>query len=219
MTAQPLQRFSFETVFDAQGDVAFAPARPKRTYTADEVERIRTEAFSAGEASTTALAETAAANALAEIAQATSLALHALAKVAHEHRAGSAELALAAGRKIADAALERFPEAPAAAALQQLAREIEATPRLLVHTRAELAERMQKTLNETAEACGLPGQIVVKPDVEMPMAAFVLDWGDGRARFDPEEAAARVAAALETALAAEGLHAEPLIPLNEAPHG
>ena len=52
----------------------------------------------------------------------------------------------------------------------------------------------------------------------LPMAAFVLDWGDGRAAFDPEQAAARVAEALSTALAAEGLHAEPLIP-GGAPAG
>ncbi|HWU15972.1 MAG TPA: flagellar assembly protein FliH, partial [Caulobacter sp.] len=46
----------------------------------------------------------------------------------------------------------------------------------------------------------------------MPTAAFVLDWGDGRAAFNPDDAAARVTQALEAAIAAEGLHAEPLAP-------
>ena len=57
----------------------------------------------------------------------------------------------------------------------------------------------------------------------LPLAAFTLDWGEGRAAFDPEAAAARVAAALDEALAAEGLHAEPLLPTPdhnfEADHG
>ena len=55
--------------------------------------------------------------------------------------------------------------------------------------------------------------------LDLTLAAFVLDWGDGRADFDPAAAADRVAQALHTALAAEGLHAEPLISANEADHG
>src|SRR4051794_22530827 len=126
------QKFSFDTVFDGAGDVAFAPVRTKRHYTADEVETIREEAFAAGEKSTAAMAEVEAAHALSEIAQACGHALTALAHVAHEHRTSSAGLALAVGRKIADAALERFPDAPIDAALKELARELEAAPRLMV---------------------------------------------------------------------------------------
>ena len=46
----------------------------------------------------------------------------------------------------------------------------------------------------------------------MGHAAFTLDFGDGQAAFDPAAAAERVADTLRAALAAEGLHAEPLIP-------
>ncbi len=53
----------------------------------------------------------------------------------------------------------------------------------------------------------------------MPLAAFVLDWGDGSAAYDPIQASARVAQALEEALAAEGFHAESLSHPNEADHG
>ena len=66
------------------------------------------------------------------------------------------------------------------------------------------------------------GQIVARADPDLPRAAFTLDWGDGRAAFDPEAAAARVAAALDAALAAEGLHGEalPLTTLElESDHG
>ena len=213
------QKFSFDTVFDGVGVVAFTPTRPKRHYTADEVEVIRAEAFAAGEASTTAMAEVEAGHALSQIAAACSDAFAALAHVAHEHRTSSAGLALAVGRKIADAALERFPDAPIDAALKELARELEAAPRLMVRVAPHLVERLQGVLEETAQACGFAGAIQVKGDTALPLAAFVLDWGDGRASFDPEQAAQRVAAALTTALAAEGLHAEPLITNSEPDHG
>jgi flagellar assembly protein FliH len=77
-----------------------------------------------------------------------------------------------------------------------------------------MVERLQAALDKTAQAIGFPGQILVKTDPALSPAAFVLDWGDGRASFDPIEASDRVANALHTALAAEGLHAEPLLPSN-----
>jgi flagellar assembly protein FliH len=214
-----MRKFTFDTVFDGDGGVAAAPARPKRAYTPDEVEIIRADAHAEGERSAVARAEEVQGQALSEIARATKAALGALAHVAHEHRTACSELALASARIIAGAALTRFPEAPAQAALASLAREIEATARLSVRGAPEQVERLQAALDETARAVGFPGQIVVTGDPLVPPAAFVLDWGDGRAAFDPEGAAERVAEALSTALAAEGLHAEPLISASEADHG
>ena len=69
---------------------------------------------------------------------------------------------------------------------------------------------------DLGHAVGYPGQILVKASSSMGPASFIYDWGDGRAAFDPEAAAGRVAEALHTALAAEGLHAEPLLPPERA---
>ncbi len=166
-----------------------------------------------------AIAEQAQAFALQQIAATAQGALGGLAMVAHEHRAGSARLALAAARKIADAALDRFPEAPIAAALDSLAREVEAVPRLVARCAEDQAEAVQAALESAAQSAGYPGQIVVRADPNLPLAAFVLDWGDGSAAFDPNAASARVSQALEEALAAEGFHAESLSHPNEADHG
>jgi flagellar assembly protein FliH len=154
--------------------------------------------------------EAETARALSDLAEAARTALPTLAAAAHQHRIGSAELALACARQIADAACERFPEAPLQAALAALAREVEATPRLTLRAPAALLERLRAALTETAEAIGYPGQIIARAEPSLAPAAFVLDWGDGSAAFDPQGAATRVAEALEGALAAEGLHAEAL---------
>jgi flagellar assembly protein FliH len=137
--------------------------------------------------------------------------------VAHEHRGGSAELALTAARKVADAALERFPHAPVEAAIQALSREVDAAPRLVVRCVAADPARLEADLARAAEAAGYPGQVSVKAEPGPPSAAFVLDWGEGRAAFDPATAAARIEAALQAALVAEGLHAEPLPLSGDAP--
>lgn len=218
MPAPTPQKFGFDTVFDDAGAVAFTPLRAKRAYTPDEVEQIRREAFAEGERSTTAMAQAQIAAAVGQIAGDCQGALAALARVAHDHRVHSAELALAAARKIADSALERFPQAPVAAAMVELAREIEAQPRLLVRVAPDLVEAVQAELEAAAQAIGFSGQIIARADPALPSAAFHLDWGEGRAAFDPEAAAARVAEALDAALAAEGLHAELLLPPQEADH-
>ena len=205
-------RFNFDTVFGEGGGIVSAPVPVKRVYMPDEVEKIRRDAYAEGERSAMVRTEQAQAAALEDIAVSARAALGALAQVAHEHRSASAELALAAARAIASAALEMFPEAPVAAALESLAREVEAVPRLTVRASPDLVTRTQQALDRTAEACGLTGQIVARADPSLPPAAFVLDWGDGKASYDPVEASERVAAALRNALAADGLHAEPLLP-------
>jgi flagellar assembly protein FliH len=103
------------------------------------------------------------------------------------------------------------------AALEALAREIEAAPRLILTADAELAEGLQAVLDETAQAVGYPGSILVRVNPALSPRAFTLDFGDGSASFDPAAAAERVSQALHAALAAEGLHAEPLIPGGGTP--
>lgn len=206
------RKFSFETVFDAAGEVAYAPPRPKRMYSAEEVEQVQAAARAEGERAALASLQAQQTAAMAQIAAICAKALPRLAEVAHEHRVTSANLSLACARAIAGAALERFPEAPVRAALESLAHEIEAAPRLVVSAEPQLAEALQALLEETAQRIGYGGAIQVRAEASLGPHAFALDFGDGQATFDPEAAAARVNEALEAALAAEGLHAEPLIP-------
>jgi len=206
------RKFTFDTVFDGDRVIAAAP-RPKRSYTAEEVEAIRADRFAEGERSAVARAQEAQAAAIRALAS----ALSTLTAIAHDHRTGAARLALAAAGKIADAALTAFPQAPLTAAIDALAREIDAVPRLVARIADNQVEAAQAALTQAASDAGYPGQIVVRADSGLRGAAFVLDWGDGSAAFDPAQAAGRVAQALETALAAEGLHAEPLLPASPHP--
>ena len=209
--------FNFDTVFDDAGVVTAQAPRPKRHFLPEEVEAIRQQAYREGEGSAVAHAAHVQAQALAEIAGVARQAMGALNRVAHDHRVGSAELALACARAIADAALDRFPAAPLEAALSLLAGEVEAAPRLIVRTASadpEIARKLEALVQEH----GLPGQVMVRQEPGPAAAAFTLDWVDGKAAYDPVAAARRVAEALAEALEAEGLHAEPLIP-EDAPYG
>lgn len=199
--------FTFDTVFD--GDRVITPVRPRTVFSAADLDAARAEGEAAGRASAVALAEAAQAVALEQVAASARAALDALARVAHEHRTGAAQLALVCGRSMAEAALERFPEAAALAAFESLAREVEAQPRLTVKVSAAALERTRSALEALAVRIGHPGRLTVSADPDLAPAGFSFDWGDGRCVFDPAAAATRMQAALAEALAVEGLHAEP----------
>lgn len=204
------RKFSFDTEFSDAGLVVSAPPpRPKRFFTPEEVEAIRQQAYREGETSAVARAEEAHAHALAVLAEQARSGLSVLAQVAHEHKTGCAELALVAARRVADAALDRFPTAALEAALEALAQELESAPRLVVRM-AQVDERVQSAVEDVARAIGFAGQIVFKAEPGPVAATFVVEWGDGRAVFDPQGAAERVDAAVRAALAAEGLHGDNL---------
>jgi flagellar assembly protein FliH len=214
MTQVPLMNsrpFAFDTEFDDAGSVVRASTfRPmKRAYMPAEVEALVAQARL--EAREAALAETASieAMAIAAVGQAMATAVPALNQVARAHREQSAELALTAARVIAAAALDRLPLGPLQSALEALGQEIDATPRLVVRA-SGLDDAVRTKLEAVAVDAGFSGAVAFRDDPAMPVAAFALEWADGRADFDPAAAADRISKALTSALASEAGHAESL---------
>lgn len=207
-SAQP---FVFDTEFDASGAVvAQAPSRTvKRVYLAAEVEALVAQARDEARRQAMNEVEGVQAMALSEIAQALGRALPTLARVAHEHRAASADLALAAARVIAASALDRLPQGPLHEALEALGHEIDAAPRLVIRT-GGLADEARARIEAVCAEAGFTGQVSFRDDPAMEPAAFALEWADGRAEYSPKDSARRVGEALVAALAAEGGHAETL---------
>jgi len=211
-TAINSRPFAFDTEFTSDGGVArvgaaFAPT--KRAYLPAEVEALVAQArFEAREA---VLAEVDSVQAMAvvAIAEAISAAVPTLASIAQQHREQSAELSLAAARTLAAAALDRFPEGPLQAALEALGQEIDASPRLVIRARG-LDAALQTKLQAICVDAGFSGVIAFRDGPGLASAAFQLEWADGRADYDPAEAADRMGEALAAALAAEAGHAESL---------
>ncbi len=214
MTPQPLSTpFAFDTEFDASGvvlnTVAFRPI--KRAYGPAEVEAMVAQARLDARNEALAEVDSIQTMAMSAIAEALTAAVPALAQVAQAHRQQSAELALGAARVVAASALDRYPEAPLQAALEALGQEIDASPRLVVRT-GDLTEATHTRIEQLCADAGFSGVVAFRTDPTMAAAAFQLEWADGRAAFDPDEAFARMREALDSALAAEAGHAEILTP-------
>ena len=166
MTTLPLSTpFTFDTEFDAAGVVvrpsAFRPV--KRAFTPNEVEALVAQARL--EARTEALAETETlqAMALSTIAQALTDAVPVLTQVAQTHREQAAELALAAARVVASAALERFPAGPLQAALEALGQEIDASPRLVIRT-GDLDDANRARITRLCDDSGFSGVVAFREE-------------------------------------------------------
>lgn len=204
--------FAFDTEFDADGSVVresgWKPA--KRSYLPAEVDALVAHAKLEARQQALAEIENIRAMALTNIAQGVAAAMPSLHAVAQAHREQSADLALAAGRAIGGAALERFPHAPLRAALEVLGQELDASPRLVVRA-SGLDDEARVQIERACADSGFSGVVAFRDEPGMGVAAFQLEWADGRADHDPEGSARRVAEALTAALAAEAGHAEPPI--------
>ncbi|CAN5155405.1 FliH/SctL family protein [soil metagenome] len=214
MTSAPLNSrpFAFDTEFAADGGItragaAFVPT--KRAYLPAEVEALVAQARLESREAALAEVDSLQAMAMVTIGQAIAASAPALATVAPTHHEQSAELAMAAARVIATAALDRFPAGPLQEALEQLGSDIDASPRLVIRARG-LDEAVQAKLQAVCVDAGFSGLVAFRDEPGMPAAAFHLEWADGRADYDPAEAATRMGEALAAALAAEAGHAETL---------
>lgn len=215
MTHQPLSTpFAFDTEFDAAGVIVSAAAafRPiKRAYGPAEVDALVARARLDARDEALAEIESIQAMALSAIGQALAAAAPALVHLAQQHRQQAAELALTAARVVSASALDRYPEAPLQAALEALGQEIDASPRLVIRT-GDLTEATHARIQQLCADAGFSGIVAFRTEPAMAPAAFQLEWADGRAAFDPDEAFARMGEALNSALATEAGHAENLTP-------
>lgn len=206
MTPSPaLSRpFVFDTEFDASGAVVrstdWQPV--KRAYSPAEVEALVARARSEGHAEALAEVDSRRSLAIADLSAALAASLPRLAGVVETYREQTADLALATGRALAFAALDRLPRAAVQAALEELGREIDASPRLVI-AMADLDEAGRAEIETLCANAGYAGAVRFRDQPGATQAAFELEWADGRAAFDPEEAFTRLSAAVARALAAD----------------
>ena len=205
MTAIPHKKFEFGTVFGDGGHVVAQPRREKKAFTPEEVEAIRAQAFAEGENSAMARAQMAQAAAIQDLAGSAQQGLSGLTQAIHAHKQASVQLALVCAQKIAAEALDRFPQAPVAAALEALGMEIEKATRLVLLA-SDPDDAIRAAVEDAAHMAGFAGAIQFRETPQMPKGAFEIVWSDGRASFDPQQVFDALGQALNEALEAEAYH-------------
>ncbi|MFT3995876.1 MAG: flagellar assembly protein FliH [Asticcacaulis sp.] len=201
------RKFDFGTVYGDTGQVVARAAREKRSYTPEEVEAIRQQAYTQGELSAMARAQASQAQAVQALAEAAGMGLETLNGVLMQHKEECVQLALVCAQKIAAQALELFPDAPVRAALEALGEEITGAPRLVI-TALSPNPNLQKAVREAAALTGFQGAIQFRDAPGRHVGAFEIQWPEGRAAYDPERIFEALRAALKEVLLAEMAQSE-----------
>jgi flagellar assembly protein FliH len=146
-----------------------------------------------------ARAPAAALQALADAASAILTRLDAESRAMREQ---SARIALVAARKIADAAIDAFGVERAAAAVEQAMDTLRHQPRLVVKLPPDAAEKLAPRIAAMCETHAYAGAVLVRPEPDLTAGEVIIDWSDGVIAMKPADAASRITAIVDAALAA-----------------
>lgn len=175
---QPV-KFNFDNVFGTKGTPAQSTPRARSSYSAAEVEAIRTEMLTQGKSDADALAAAARAAALGTIAHGLTAVIGEIDSTVAAMRQESAMVALEVGHKLANAALTAFPlkevEALVADCLHKLHREA----RLVVRTSPDCADALREDIDALCQQHGYAGRVIIMAEPTLTGADCRLEWADG----------------------------------------
>ncbi|MGD2132882.1 MAG: hypothetical protein PVI23_08820 [Maricaulaceae bacterium] len=199
MAAAGIRKFTFDRVFTPDGREMRAGTSERFSYSPEEVEEIKKEAFAAGEQSAVAEAERAAAQALEAIAAAVTEIRGRLDAESSALRRDAVALSLAAARAAAEKALAAYPLEVLKGMFAECADSLRGAPHIRAFAPEHIREAAAQRLAERAAAAGLDGVI----SVEAGDGPARLEWGAGAAGVDPKAALEQAERAAERWLAAQ----------------
>lgn len=195
-----IRKYAFDTEFSPDG--AIVKAAPKHL-TPEEVEAVSAAAYERGKQDAVAQAERQTAAALQALADAASAVLHRLDAESQAMRAEAANVAFAASRKIAGAALDAFGDERTAAAIEAAMDALRHQPRLLVKLSPEACETLKPRIEEMCETHAYAGAVLVRPQPGLRSGEVTIDWSDGVIHLSPDDAAERIQTLIDAALASQ----------------
>ena len=195
------EKYSFDTVFSHDGDVVQERVKPKRNYTAEEVEVLKQESFAAGRQA----AEGDIAATLQQLGAQLSLILSTLIEERTGIRSEAVQLAAAVSKKLAGSLLERAPQDAIAELLEGAIDYLRDTPRVVVRVAPDLAEDLTSRLMDIVTHAGFEGQLVVMPEPGLNGPDCKIDWAKGGIEHDIGKAMAGIDKAIDEFLVAARL--------------
>ena len=118
-------------------------------------------------------------------------------------RAEAARVAMAAARKIADAALARIRRRSRRHRHRSSHGYAAHQPRLIVRVHPELSVKLAPRISEMCDTHAYAGAVVVRTEPSLSVGDVSIDWSDGVVCISAEDTAQRITALIEAALAAD----------------
>jgi flagellar assembly protein FliH len=176
-------KFTFDTVFDDADDVVSDAARSRKrlSVTQGELDGMMSLARNEGMAASQVRAAEAIAHAARETVGAIDKALAHLAGEIENVRAQAVEVALAAARKLAHAALQSFPVAEVEATLRDAMHQAIGEPRIVLRAAPGVAEALAARVAQIAQEEGYDGRVQISAEPTLRNADCRIEWRGGGA--------------------------------------
>jgi flagellar assembly protein FliH len=200
-STSPVRKFSFETVFDADGAIVRDGAGFKSQFSKAELEAARAEAFEEGRNTS----EREAVQALSLLSQSMRALLDRYELEQRALREEAVAVALAAARKAAGTALDSFGEERVIVALEAAMETLRGSPRLVVRLAPAMIAGMKSRLEEAARMGGFEGAMLVRAEPSVEIGDVTLEWPDGAIAHDRAAAFARIDEVVRRALTMDDL--------------
>lgn len=194
-----VRKYAFDKEFAPDGAIV---RDASRRLSPEEVEAERKAAYERGKQDSLAQAEHRIAAALEALVAAAGAATARLDEESRATRDEAGKLALTVARKIAGAALDAFGNERALAAVEAALEQLRHQPRLLVRLSPEAAETLKPRIEEMCAGHAYGGAVLVRAEPGLGAGAVSIDWTDGMVTLDPNDAAQRIEALIDQALAA-----------------
>ncbi|MCZ8209753.1 MAG: hypothetical protein ACK5XZ_14330 [Hyphomonadaceae bacterium] len=201
-------KYSFEPMFTKAGATPPSASNRRKVLTDEDVAAAHAAGFAEGQQAELVKIERATSESLRAIAHMMQMMLGRLNDEAHSLRQDATEVALAAARSVAHAALDTYGADRVEAIVASAVAHLRDTPRLVVRVSPDLAETIEERLIGCAREAGFTGEIAVRPDPQAQTGDCTLDWGDGRIVHDRASALAEIETSAQnwlTSANAEGL--------------
>ena len=177
-------KFDFETL-DPNEKLHLTSSAPKRKtrFSEAEIEALKQEAFTAGEAAgrSAALsqAEQTTARALVELSENFGSLLQQVDQQLTSLQAEAAKLGLIAAQQLAPALMAREPLAEIESLFRECAASLRNEPRIVIRIPQQLVEPLTERIDEIGRQVGYPGRIVVLGEPEFTATECQMEWPDG----------------------------------------
>ncbi|HEY4273990.1 MAG TPA: FliH/SctL family protein [Rhizomicrobium sp.] len=199
MTSKTSAKFTFDTEFRGPSDVVSdtARARQKQTLTIEEIEAMCARAEAKGAAD----AAVRASESIERTAAALIVSLRAALDNSHAEiealRAEAAQLALAAAKKIAPAALAALPAGDVENALREAMHQAIGEPRVTLRAAPGVIAALEAKVADIAHEEGYDGRVMLAADPAITGADCRIEWRGGGS----ERSEAAIEAALDALIA------------------
>lgn len=172
-------KFTFDTAFDAPGAGPGTETRARRSYTPAEIDAIRAEAEAEGRHASEVQAAESLAAAMHQLADTAGHAARTLDGEVEAIRAEAAQLALAAAKALAGAALATTPEAEILDSLRTALHQAITEPRIYVKAAPDILQRVEAQAEDVAAQEGFDGRLQFVSDPALSGADCRIEWRGG----------------------------------------